>query len=105
MSPKDSHKDGKPLSLTEGIKELRDTIGDNEQLRHIVELVEIGQKLESEQAFSETDAVEIADILLRTRSPQQALDFLKRLEARGPRTMLHRAVLGEINKRARVGCG
>ncbi|EXL09269.1 MULTISPECIES: hypothetical protein [Aquamicrobium] len=105
MSPKDSHKDGKPLSLTEGINELRVTIGDNEQLRHIVELVEIGQKLESEQAFSKTDAVEIADILLRSRSPGEALDFLERLAARGPRTMLHRAVLGEITKRARVGCG
>lgn len=99
----------KPFSqlpdLKKGLDEIRKAIGDVPEFQYILELVDIGQRLEKEEPFTKSDAAEIADKLLDRRSPRDALDFLERVAERGPRTMLHRAVVGEINARARVGCG
>lgn len=105
MPPTDPTKPPRRLDLQKGLEEIKKAIGDTPEYQHIVELIEIGQRLQLKQPFEQSDAAEIADKLLQRRSPREALDFLERVAEQEPRTMLHRAVLGETNKRARLGCG
>lgn len=90
--------------MERGFEELKNVIGDAPEFQFILEFIEIGRRLEAEDLFTKSDASEIADKLLYRRSPREALDFMERVAERGPRTMLHRAVVGEINRRVRIGC-
>ncbi len=87
-------------NLDQEIDKLIEMIGDDPMALVIRDYVEIGRRLEADGAFEMADAAEIADLLLRHRSPAEALGFLDRLGQRGQQTMLHRAVIGEITRRA-----
>lgn len=105
MPPTNTKPKSQMPDLERGLDEIRNAIRDAPEFQFILEFIEIGRRLEAEEPFTKSDASEIADKLLYLRSPREALDFLERVAARGPRTMLHRAVVGEITRRARVGCG
>lgn len=89
--------------LEEGLNLLKEYFGACPELTQLNELLEIGQRLEAKGQFTRSDAAEIAAFLLRDRSTEDAMRFLDHLTQRGPKTMLHRAVVGEINTRARSG--
>ena len=90
--------------LDQVLEHLKDLMGSDPSVASAVELIAIGQRLERDGEFDTRAAVEIADILMRNRDPNAALEFLERVGNYGPKTTLHRAVIGEITRRARVGC-
>lgn len=90
-------------SLEQGLKYLREMADTEPAMAAAIRLIEVGQRLESEGEFGQPDVAEITDLLLQDRDPRAALEFLARVEERQPKTMLHRAVVGEINARARAG--
>lgn len=92
-------------SLDQKLEHLKEIAASDPSMASAVELIEIGQRLEKDGEFDVGVAAEIADILMRNRDPSAALEFLERVASYGPKTMLHRAVIGEITRRARVGCG
>lgn len=91
--------------LDQALARLKDLMDSDPSMASAVELIAIGQRLERDGEFDAGTAAELADILLRDRDPNTALEFLDRVGNYGPKTMLHRAVIGEITRRARVGCG
>ncbi len=91
--------------LDQVLEYLKDLMGTDPSVASAVELIEIGQRLERDGEFDVGAAAEIADILMRNRDPRAALDFLERVGNYGPKTMLHRAVIGEVTRRSRIGCG
>ncbi len=99
MSPSEGKINNPGFDLDEGLRLLKEIIGDNPELASLKELLEIGERLQSTGKFLQADAVDIADIVMRGRNTEQALAFMGRVGMRGPRTMLHRAVIGEINRR------
>lgn len=90
--------------LDQALARLKDLMGSDRSVASAVELIAIGQRLEKDGKFDVGAAAEIADILMRNRDPNAALEFLDRVGNYGPKTLLHRAVIGEITRRARVGC-
>lgn len=91
-------------NLEQGLEYLREMAATEPAMAAAVRMIEIGQRLEADAEFSQPDVTEIADLLLRDRDPRAALEFLSKMEERRPKTMLHRAVVGEITRRSRVGC-
>lgn len=92
-------------NLEQGLKYLLEMADTQPVLALAMRLIKVGQRLEADSEFNHSDVAEIADLLLQDRDPQTALEFLERVEERQPRTMLHRAVVNEISRRSRVGCG
>lgn len=92
-------------SLDQKLEHLKEIAASDLSMASAVELIEIGQRLERDGEFDVGAAAEIADILMRNRDPRAALDFLERVGNYGPKTMLHRAVIGEVTRRSRIGCG
>lgn len=91
--------------LDEALEHMKNLMDSDPSMASAVELIAIGQRLERDGEFDTTAAAEIADIVMRNRDPNAALEFLERVGRYGPKTMLHRAVIGEITRRARIGCG
>lgn len=91
--------------LDQALEHLKELAASDPAMASAVELIAIGQRLEREGEFDASTAAEIADILMRDRDPSEALEFLERVGNYGSKTMLHRAVIGEVTRRARTGCG